>query len=253
MLCFATGYLANAQSFSELKKSNGENPFTADRFKLFARLTSINSEYTPSYTGLTLNIGVSRNSYEAGRARIRYENPLLGDLIQGIPRAIKDIRGIKNDEQTSLTENKWSDHSHSGGFGGWFQYYINAAATKRCLISPGISVGDYTYGSQYADPSGSKRKQDPYGYFFVAGPALLASYVVSPSCWIDGYVNYDLTVYKVETGGTETYPKPNFMSIGADVYTTRKLFMGLRLNKLIDKGINNDDSSRLDISGGIVF
>lgn len=166
------------QSFSELKKGNGENPFTEDRFKLFGRFTAVNSKNTPSYSGLTINIGVSRNEYGKGQTRLRYENPTLGDLIQGVPRAIKDIKGIVNDEQTGITVNKWDDHSHGGGFLGWMQLYMNAVAKDRILLSPGISLGDYMYGSRYAKSGGSKEDQDPYGYFFAAGPSVLSSFVL---------------------------------------------------------------------------
>lgn len=253
ILILATGYIANAQSFSKLKKKNGENPFIEDRFKLYARVTSVTSEYTPGYTGFTFNIGISKNQYDKGGERIRYENPTLGDLIQGIPRAVKDIKGIVNDDQTHLTVNKWDDHSHGGGILGWVQYYINVTAEDRLLVSPGISLGDYMYGSRYAKPGEGKEDRDPYGYFFVAGPAVMASYVISSSCWIDAYVNYDLSFAKIKNRGTEGYPKPHFLTIGADLHTTSKFFIGARLNKLIDRGESKDASSRLDLSAGILF
>lgn len=249
----AQTYTASAQSFSKLKKNNGENPFTEDRIKLYTRLTTVSSEYTPSYSGFTFNISISRNEYKKGEARIRYENPTLGDLIQGIPRAIKDVKGIVNDEQTHLTVNKWDDHSHGGGFLGWFQYYLNVVAKDKLLISPGLSTGDYMYGSRYTKPGGNKEDQDPYGYFFTAGPAIMASYLLSSSYWIDAYINYDLAFAKVNNRGTEEYPKPHFLTIGADFYTNKKIFAGVRYNSLIDRGTNKDASSRLDISAGIFF
>ena len=253
LLIITQACIANAQSFSELKKKNGENPFTEDRIKLYARLTSVKSEYTPSYSGFTFNISISRNEYKKGNARIRYENPTLGDLIQGIPRAIKDVKGIVNDEQTHLTVNKWDDHSHGAGLFGWFQYYINATATKRLLISPGVSLGDYMYGSRYVKAGENKEDHDPYGYFFVAGPAIMASYVLSSSYWLDAYVNYDLSYAKVNNRGTKDYPKPHFLTIGADFHTCSKLFIGARLNKMIDRGTNKDASSRFDLSAGLLF
>lgn len=253
MLSIAYALTANAQSFSSLKKKNGENPFTEDQFKLYARVTSVDSKYTPSYTGFTFNIGVSRNEYEKGGIRLRYENPTLGDLVQGIPRAIKDVKGIVNNTQTNITVNKWDDHAHGGGIFGWMQYYMNVKAKDRFLLSGGISFGDYMYGSRYAKPGGSKEDQDPYGYFFAAGPAVMSSYVISSSYWVDAYVNYDLSFAKIKNRGTAGYPKPHFLTIGADFHTTSKLFAGIRYNSLIDRGTNKDASNRLDISAGILF
>lgn len=246
-------FTVNAQSFSTLKKKNGENPFTEDMIKLYARVTAVDSKYTPSYSGFTFNIGVSRNEYNSGGVRVRYENPTLGDLIQGIPRAIKDAKGIVNNTQTSLTVNKWDDHAHGGGLLGWLQYYMNVKAKERFLLSAGISMGDYMYGSRYAKLGGSKEDQDPYGYFFVAGPAVMGSYVISSSYWIDAYVNYDLSFAKIKNRGTAGYPKPHFLTLGADFHTTSKLFAGIRYNSLIDRGTNKDSSNRLDISAGIFF
>lgn len=213
----------------------------------------MSSKYTPSYAGFTFNIGISNNEYKKGGVRTRYESPTLGDLIQGIPRAVRDVKAVVNNTQTNTTPNKWKDHAHGGGFLGWAQYYINAVAKDRLLISPGISGGDYIYGSRYVKANGNIEDQDPYGYFFAAGPAVMASYVISSSYWVDAYVNYDISFAKVNNRGTAGYPKPHFLSIGADFHTTSKLFGGIRYNTMIDRGANNDASSRLDISAGIYF
>ena len=252
-LLLSTGCVASAQSFSTLTRRS-KNPFTDDMYKVYARVTTVNSKFTPSYTGFTFNFGVSSNEYQLGGHRIRYENPTIGDLIQGIPRWLKDLKAIKNDEQTHVTVNKWDDHAHGGGILGWFQWYINAVSKDRFLLSPGISLGDYMYGSRYVKSIGEDKKdQDPYGYFFAAGPAIMASYVVSKSCWVDAYVNYDLMFAKVKNRGTEGYPNPHFLTVGADFHTTSKFFGGVRLNKLKDRGDNKDGSARLDISAGILF
>lgn len=239
--------ITNAQSFKDLKKGNGENPMTKDWFKLYIRHTSVNSKYTENYSGITINLTLRHDDYEKWGSRTRYENPTLGDLLSGIPRAVKDV------QERKITKQKWDDHAHGGGIIGWAQFYLNAVATDRLLISPGISGGDYIYGSQYIK-TGTKSKYDPYGYYLAAGPAIMATYLVNKKLWIDAYVNYDISFVKVKNDSVDPdYAKPSFISIGADVYTTRKLFAGLRVNQIIDKGINKDNSKRLDISAGLVF
>lgn len=242
--------MANAQSFKDLKKKNGENPFDEDILKVYLRHTSVSSKYTENYSGLTVNITVRNDSYEKWDSRVRYENPTLGDFLSLIPRAVKDV------QERKITKQKWDNHAHGGGLIGWVQYYLNAVATDRLLISPGISGGDYIYGSQYINPAieSDKKKYDPYGYYLAAGPAIMATYLVNKKMWVDAYVNYDISFLKVKNDSVDPdYAKPSFISIGADVYTTKKLFAGIRLNQIIDKGINEDNSKRLDISAGLFF
>ncbi|MBC7916070.1 MAG: hypothetical protein H7Y07_18350 [Pyrinomonadaceae bacterium] len=243
------GYI-NAQTFADLKKKSGNHPMTSDMFKLYARHTSVATKFNGNYGGLTINIGLRDDNYKKGERRVRYENPTLGDFFYGIPKAARDVKKIVNDKEDEIKENTGSDHAHGGGFFGWIQYYFNLTAKDRLLISPGISAGDYIYGSKSTDayhPS-----IDPYGYFLTVGPSVMASYLINKKMWIDGYATYDFSYLKAENGDNK-YPKPQFLTIGADLYTTSKLFGGVRLNTLRDRGANKDKSTRIDISAGIVF
>ncbi len=247
LLTIITGY-SNAQSFADLKKKSGNNPMTVDMFKLYARHTSLSTKYNGNYGGLTINIGLRDDNYQKGEHRIRYENPTLGDFFYAIPKAARDVKKIVNDQ--AVEENKGADHAHGGGFFGWMQYYVNVKATDRLLISPGISFGDYIYGTQTKDAYNFR--QDPYGYFLTAGPSLLGTYLITNKMWVDGYVTYDFAYLKAQNGDNK-YPKPQFLTIGVDLYTTSKLFGGIRVNTLRDSGANKDKSTRIDISAGIVF
>ena len=238
----------DAQTFADLKKKSGNHPMTSDMFKLYARHTSVSTKYDGSYSGLTINIGLRSDNYKKGETRYRYENPTLGDFLYSIPKMARDVKKIVNDEATEA--NKGNDHGHGGGFFGWYQYYKNLVATDKLLISPGISLGDYIYGSKSDDAY--HPRQDPYGYFLTIGPSVMATYLLNKKMWVDGYVTYDFSYLKAENGGNK-YPKPQFLTIGADLYTTSKLFGGLRLNTLRDRGANKDKSTRIDISAGIVF
>ena len=244
----ASPYFSDAQTFATLAKKSGNHPMTSDIFKLYARQTSVSTKYNGNYGGITINIGIRDDGFKKGSKRVRYENPTLGDFLYGIPKMARDVKKIVNDEATE--RNVGEDHGHGGGFFGWYQRYINVIAKDRLLISPGISAGDYIYGSKSKDAY--HPDQDPYGYFLTVGPSLLASYVISKRMWVDGYAIYDFSYAKVKNGGNK-YPKPQFLTIGADLYTTSKLFGGVRLNTLRDRGANKDKSTRIDISAGIVF
>lgn len=246
--CIMSSLAVNAQSFSELKKANGENPFTEDWFKLYVRFTAMTPTYTPSFSGYTVNLALRNDKFKKWEGRSRYENPTLGDFLFMLTVDSKEYI------QTGGIKSKaYDDHAHGGGFLGWYQYYVNAVAQDKLLISPGISMGDYIIGSRYSTATTPRQDQNPYGYYFAAGPAVMASYVITPQIWIDGYVNYDISFYKVKNKIKTPYPNPHFLTVGADLNTTKKLFGGFRLNKTLDKGANKDASSRIDISAGITF
>lgn len=245
-----------AQSFSDLKMKNGQNPMDKTIFKLFARYTSLSSKLNGTYGSPTINLALKTDHFGKWERRTRYENPTLGDLVRGIPQAVRDIRGIRDGDQTTLKENKWDNHAHGGGIVGWLQYYVNAVANDKLLISPGISLGDYIYTSKYPSGPNAGKIDDPAGYFVNLGPGLMATYLVDEKIWIDAYVNYDIHLLKVSGPSanytaTPGYKHPDFMSIGLDVNSSSRLFGGIRLNRLIDKGAFNDRSSRLDISVGV--
>lgn len=249
ILITSLNLMAYAQSFKDLKKKNGENPITEDIIKLYLRHTSVSSTFTANYSGITVNLTLRNDDYEKWDGRVRYENPTLGDFLVVLSNSLKDL------EKREITKQKYDDHAHGGGFLGWLQYYTNAVATDRLLISPGISMGDYIYGSSYDKTGGTnKLNHDPFGYYLVVGPAIMGTYLVSKKLWVDAYINYDIAFTKVKNDSVDpNYAKPAFLSVGADVYSTSKLFAGFRINKLIDNGANNDKSSRLDVSAGIVF
>ena len=236
-----------AQSFDDLASKNGDNAFEEDWFKVFIRNTSVNSKYTPNYGGFTVNVAIRQDESKKWGLRSRYENPSLGDFIYS---AINLSQDIKNG---TSTKEVYDDHAHGGGFLGWYQVYLNAYTNRKLIISPGITMGDYIFGSRYDKGNGIK-DYDPNGYYFAVGPAIMASYVINKKLWIDGYINYDITVLKVKNDSVDpNYKMPSFMSIGADLNTTYKFFGGFRINKVMDSGVNKENSSRLDISVGMCF
>lgn len=248
--------LAYSQSFSDLKNSKGNNPMDKRSFKLFARYTSVSSKHNGSYGSPTINIGLKTDNHGQWQKRFRYENPTLGDLLLGVPSAIRDIKAIRDDDATTITTHKWDNHAHGGGIVGWFQYYLNVIARDKFIISPGVSFGDYIYTSKQTTGTMAGKIADPAGYFLDIGPAVMASYLLGEKLWIDGYINYDISVYRVsgpsaDYNETPGYNKPHFLTIGADLNTSKRWFGGFRINRLIDKGKYGDRSSRVDIFIGM--
>ena len=236
------GGATSAQTF----KDYGE--FEEGWLKVFVRYSSFNSTYTPDFSGFTVNLALRKDKADAWAVRTRYESPTLGDFIYAVANLSKDVKN------GTSTQEVYDDHAHGGGFLGWGQAYINVYSKGKLIISPGITGGDYIFGNAYNRNNTGKKDQDPRGYYIAVGPAIMASYAVNKLMWVDAYINYDITLGKTQdTVVDENYPNPSFLSIGADLNTEKRLYGGFRLNKIIDKGYNNDKSSRLDISVGFCF
>ncbi len=232
----------NAQSFDDY------DTFEDGWFKVFVRHSSFKSTYTPNFSGYTVNLALKSDRYEPWGARVRYENPTIGDFLYAIVNLSKDVKNGTSTQQV------YDDHAHGGGFLGWAQAYMNVVATDKILISPGITGGDYIFGNRYTTAKLGYNNQDPRGYYIAVGPAIMASYAVTDFLWVDAYVNYDITLGKTQDEVVDKdYPNPKFLTFGVDVYTDWLVFGGFRLNKIVDKGYNNDKSSRLDISVGVCF
>jgi hypothetical protein len=248
LLLFVT--TANAQSFKDLKNGKNQNPFLQSSAMVFFRYTHLKGKYTDALSAPTINIAVKKDKANAGGLRYRFENPYLGD---GIYTIVKGIKRLKEDKK--LFER--SEQSISSGFVGWHQLSVNLPPKER--FSPGISFGDVLLATKRSTNSQSGSiVTDPAGYYFFIGPSALASYLISDKLWIDGYLKYDLTLAKVANPKSDyvdnpNYPLPSLITIGADLYTTSKVFGGLRLVRLLDRGSNNDNGTRIDLSVGIVF
>lgn len=230
------------QSFSD-----NEN-FEDGILKIFWRSTSVKPKHDNAYGGWTFNIALATNSIDKGESRIRYENPTLGDFLFVTSRLIR---------QKPTTTASGLDHAFGGGFFGWFQYHINLIASDRFILSPGFSLGDYIFGFEYPDPSVTHRLKDPAGYYFHAGPALLASYSIQKNFWVEAYSHYDIPYAKAKLSGgnyepIEKYAKPHFLAYGLNLHYSF-LYTGFRMNHVLDRGSVGAKGRRLDINAGIYF
>ncbi len=250
LLAVAQVYMANAQSFSDIQSGKGKQIFTESIVRLYGRFIYVSSKYTDSYSAYSANIEIIKNHLGKGETRTKYVNPTLGDLLWVAPEVRKAGQAVNNGQPYIPSKHPWKDHAHGAGYLGWVQYYSNIIAKDNLLFSAGISAGDYIYGSRV-----NGTEQDPYGYYLAAGPALIASYVPAKWCWVDVYTNYDMSfVNAVKKDSTDPkYPKPHFLTIGADFNTNKKIFTGVRYNTMIDRGSMNDASSRLDIKLGFIL
>jgi hypothetical protein len=234
----------SAQSFETLENRQGDNPFAYNGFHVFVRYTHVSPKYTEAYGGFTINGSYRNDYYNKWEPSYHFENPTLGDLIFLLFN-IKKMDG------------RATEQAYGSGFLGWHQLYFNAVAHDRLLISPGISFGDYIFASKRAATS-SPRTLDPAGYFLHVGPALKVSYVLNERYWVDGYFRYDIAKQVSKPSqdyqSINGYPKPHFVTLGGQIHSVKsRLFAGLRMNTLIDRGVNKDRATRLDLSVGFMF
>lgn len=243
-LVVAAASLSYAQSFENLENRQGDNPFAYNGFHLFLRYTHVSPKYTESYGGFTINGSYRNDYYNKWEPSYHFENPTLGDLIY----LLFNIKKM---------DNRATEQAYGSGFLGWHQIYLNAVAQERLLVSPGISFGDYIFGSKRAAPA-SPRTLEPAGYYLHVGPALKVSYLLSERYWVDGYFRYDIG-FKVGNPSSDfleikDYEKPHFITLGGQIHSVKsRLFAGLRMNTLLDRGINKDRATRIDLSLGYMF
>jgi len=141
----------------------------------------------------------------------------------------------------------------------WHKLAINALATDKLLISPGISFGDHMLATETWTSAG-KKVLDPSGYYFFAGPYLMASYVINNKMWVDAYMNYDITFTKAanpdkgyDKNENPDYPLPALFFIGANVYANFGVFAGIKIAKMKDTGSLKNTGSRIDFTLGYNF
>jgi hypothetical protein len=242
-----------SQEWKDLKTKKGKNAFNESFFTLYARYTMLNGKYTEPAGGLTGNVTLIRNRQSKGELRYRFENSLIGDLLYVVA---KEGSALLNNRLPAANK---TEQNFSSGWLGWHKAYINVSSKPKYIISAGLSYGDYIFGSKrLAAGSPSARIQEPAGYYFYVGPAVMASFVLSKKFWLDAYANYDINLTKAakpSSGYTEIpgYPMPKNLVLGADLYCTKKLHAGIRYNHLMDNGSQKDRATRIDINIGFLL
>ncbi|HZY82295.1 MAG TPA: hypothetical protein VFE50_22375 [Cyclobacteriaceae bacterium] len=245
LILLATAGLGNAsaQSFEDIGK-----PFHSWNWEIMIRRTQVNTKYTVDYGGTTLNMKFRFDDYRKGANRWHFENPTLGDMLWVVARLI-------NGKEMPNKNSNGAEQAFGSGFFGWHHITWNAVAKDKLLVSPGISLGDYIFASQR--PGGIT--QDPAGYFFHAGPALMVTPLVADDIWIDFSTRLDFTTragkpsagYQPAEG---KYKNPAFFGLGASVkHRGSHLCFTTNYTKMIDRGGNKDSASRIDISLGFMF
>lgn len=211
------------------------------------RNTSVNGKGGYSISGLTGNLSLRNAKVGRGKIGSHYENVTLGDMIWVLAH---------------LSYDKSKQHAFGAGWLGWFQGYINATSSEKLVISPGLSLCDYIYGSKVStEISPGVFSNEPYGYFFAAGPAVRVSYLINQSFWIDGSATLDIPYASIKKMGTysfdaqeeKDYPVPFFSTLSVTVFHKSKLFFSTRWAQGIDRGGNGGNATRFDISLGYQF
>jgi hypothetical protein len=247
----AIGGDVGAQSFENMPETRkGKNPFVHFNWELDIRRVQLSSKYVASVGGTTVNAKFRADAFEKGDWRYYFENPTLGDLFWM----------IGHDKKTSNSTEK-GVLSFGSGFLGWHQIYWNVVAQDKLLVSPGISLGDYIFGTQrpQSTDNSSGKTLDPAGYYFHAGPAIMVTKLLTETLWVNAYTRYDLTTRagKLDAGTyveTPGYKKPHFFALGASVQHGKSHLCGaINYTHMIDRGGNKDAASRIDVTIGFMF
>lgn len=245
-LLFAlTSTLTYGQSFEDLKDKKDRNVYEDGWFAVMMRYTHVNGKAGYSIGGLTGNVNIRHAKIGKGKISGQYENVTLGDMIWLLGNLDRD-RDV--------------DHAFGAGWLGWFQGYYNVVSTDKLIVSPGISLCDYIFGSKVqTEISPGTFSNEPFGYYFTAGPSVRTSYLINKDFWVDGIATLDIPYVHFKHGtGSDTktekgYPNPWFTNVSATLFHKSKLFFGVRLSQGWDRGGNGGGATRADISLGYQF
>lgn len=208
-----------------------------------------------AYGGFTANLSWDSKDYKKWDKRFMWEQNLFSDVVAMI---VKKYVMKKPITKSGL------DHSFSTGIFGSFQLGPNVIAKEKLIVSPCVSFGDFITAVQQEENTGNnsgienngKLYRDPAGYFFVAGPSVVVSFIPMPKFWIDAYFVYDFTAYNVGEKNIsnfvheEGYPNPHFISCGMNFNHKSGFFTGLRFYSLVNRGNTNTGINRTDINIG---
>jgi hypothetical protein len=231
---------AQAQSLAELKTRKDQHAYDNSYTNWMLRYTHLSGKNAEPLGGFTVNVSIGDVESEKGEVSFYYENVWLGDLLWQLFH-LKDFKS---------TVSRANRQVFTSGLLGWFHGYYNVVATDKLIIAPGISVGDYIFGDN------TSYTIEPNGYYLHIGPGVKTSYLINDTMWLDAFLNLDYGAavkhrddparYQREVG----YPRPIFANLNVNFCTTYKVFAGLRVNQLIDRGDNHHSATRVDFSIG---
>lgn len=242
LACSAASY---AQTFEDLKDKKDRNVYEDGWFAIMLRYTHVSGKANYKIGGLTGNINIRHAKIGKGEISGQYENVTLGDMIWLLGHLDRD---------------KDIDHAFGAGWLGWFQGYYNVVSNDKLIVSPGISLCDYIFGSNVkTEIAPGAFSNEPFGYYFTAGPSIRTSYLINKDFWVDGIATLDIPYAHFKHGSTanvtaeKDYPNPFFANVSATVFHKSRLFFGVRFSRGIDRGDNGGSASRTDVSLGYQF
>jgi hypothetical protein len=240
LICLAA--TVSAQSFLDIKDKKDRSLYEDNWFNIMVRYTHVGGKYTEKLGGFTGNVSLRNAKVAKGKMSWYYENPTLGDLIW----KVANIKRTSKEEQ-----------AFGSGFLGWLHGYYNVVSTDKLILAPGLSLGDYIFGSERDLGGATSTRYEPYGYYFAAGPAFKTSYLLNKDFWVDGTFNWDFALTKFKKGYSgagyvqdDGYPNPMFVSLHVTLYHKSKFFLSVRGYQMIDLGKYNDSAQRWDVSVG---
>ena len=157
---------------------------------------------------VTFDVAYYKSNFEQWGYQSSNRWPAVGDFaLPTLVNAAFDPDIAYEDISSSLT----------GLFLGWHTHALSVISTKHLSLSPGIHWGDYVYSFQrynatYDDQGGLGEIEEPSGYYFAAGPALVAD--ISLFGMILHYEGAWTKAWRMREmpnqNPVEGYPAPNF-------------------------------------------
>ena len=190
------------------------------------------------------------SSFQKGDYRYYFQHKLIPDMLVLTKQAINVSTNVLYRDESSYLAN---------GIFGWHSWAWNINKPGKASLAVGLNVNDYFLGSTYYNDTTTYNwiSAEPQGYYFAAGPTVVANYLLNKSFMLEAMASYSISYWRAVSLSYATvdnkYPKPHFGQINVEVMSAWGLFAGVDYNFIINRGNIPNNTSRLDLMLGFRF
>ena len=199
--------------------------------------------------GFSAKVDLRSTPWELGTVKYFMQYKLLGDLALIVDNQINDDGSAYYRQVSSSITN---------GLLGWHSFGWTFISNPRMSIALGANINDYFFGATYKvdslPQSGNLASPEPQGYYFAAGPSVLADIKLNNYLLLHLHGAYSFSYWRAVSlsyaSEDDSYPKPHFYQITTELMSPWGVFLGMDYNTLVNRGDLPNNTRRLDFQLG---
>lgn len=218
----------------------------------FSTMKNKNFAYEPQRTEKYQTFGLEGNIYFFEKMEDRWNISIkfLDDIVWEAAKGVSDKIQAKHPREKyyySLSGLFWWRQAWNVmGNEGKFNWALGYSLSDYFIILPGVASHGY-YDGQPNDI-------EPHGWYWAAGPAIMADFAIHKQLSLHMQTNYDFSFVRMGKGNRhqtiEGYPKPFFFRNSLVLQTGFGLFTKLDYAQSFDRGEHKQNISRIEFQIG---